>query len=280
MASENGTDTGDSDTRGTGTGHLDHGARGGANGVRGTGDLGSDAERPGNAGSGDAGEQPAGSGATGHADPETEAAGAASPAAKPAGSDLSVRLFRGPAIAPLFDDLAALRIAVFADFPYLYDGDLDYERRYLGRFAAAPGAFVVGAFDGARLVGAATSAPMEQHEDDFAAPLAAAGIAPETVYYCAESVLLPAYRGRGLGHRFFDAREAEARRLGRRHAAFCAVIRPADHPARPEGYRPLDPFWRARGYAPLEGAVARFAWRDRGEVRETEKPLQLWIRAL
>ena len=29
------------------------------------------------------------------------------------------------------DELAALRIRVFRDFPYLYDGDLDYERAYL-----------------------------------------------------------------------------------------------------------------------------------------------------
>lgn len=209
-----------------------------------------------------------------------EGAGSDMVAGANAGSDLSIRLMRGAEIAPVFDDLAALRIAVFADFPYLYDGDPDYERRYLGRFAASPNAFVAGAFEGARLVGAATAAPMEEHEDDFSAPLAAAGIAPSDVYYCAESVLLPEFRGRGLGHRFFDVREAEGRRLGRCHAAFCAVIRPEDHPARPEGYRPLDPFWRRRGYAPLAGAVARFAWRDRGDAEETQKPLQLWMRTL
>jgi GNAT superfamily N-acetyltransferase len=193
---------------------------------------------------------------------------------------VEVRPVRGEALDAVLDDLARLRIEVFRAFPYLYDGDMDYERRYLGRFAASPRAFVAGAFDGARLVGAATSSPMEDHEDDFAAPLAHAGIAPETVYYCAESVLLPEYRGHGIGHRFFDLREREGRGLGRTRAAFCAVIRPDDHPARPAGYRPLDGFWRGRGYAPLEGAVAHFAWRDLGDAAETEKPLQLWMRAL
>jgi GNAT superfamily N-acetyltransferase len=193
---------------------------------------------------------------------------------------LRIEPLRGRGIAAVLDDLAALRISVFRAFPYLYEGDRDYERRYLGRFAAAPRAFVAAAFDGERLVGAATASPMEEHEDDFAAPLAAAGIPPETVYYCAESVLLADYRGQGIGHRFFDLREAEGRALGRSHAAFCAVIRPEDHPARPPDYRPLDPFWRKRGYAPLDGAVARFAWRDLGDAEETEKPLQLWIRRL
>jgi hypothetical protein len=55
---------------------------------------------------------------------------------------------------------------------------------------------------------------------------------------------------------------------------------PGDHPARPEGYRPLDRFWRARGYAPLDGVVAHFGWRDIGEVEETQKPLQFWMRNL
>ena len=28
------------------------------------------------------------------------------------------------------------------------------------------------------------------------------------------------------------------------------------------GYRPLDSFWRARGYAPLPGVIAEFSWKD------------------
>jgi len=58
------------------------------------------------------------------------------------------------------------------------------------------------------------------------------------------------------------------------------VNRPPDHPMRPAEYRPLDGFWRKRGYAPLEGAVARFAWKDLGQASETEKTLQFWMRPL
>ena len=187
-----------------------------------------------------------------------------------------LRVLRGATIAPHLDALAALRIAVFRDWPYLYDGDADYERSYLAHYAA-PGAMVAAAFDGDAMVGAATAAPLEDHAGAFGAAAGALGD-PASVYYLAESVLLPAYRGRGLGHRFFDAREAEAARLGRTTCAFCAVIRPDDHPARPEGARSLEPFWRARGYAPVPGAVARFAWRDVGCAAETEKPLQVWAK--
>lgn len=186
----------------------------------------------------------------------------------------------GAEAAPVLDDLAALRIAVFRDWPYLYDGDLGYERRYLAAYRDNPHAIVAAAFDGGRLVGAATGTPMTGHADDFAAAFDGTGYDLAEIFYCAESVLLPEYRGQGAGHRFFDLREAHARDLGARYVAFCGVQRPADHPARPADYRPLDAFWQKRGYTPLPGVVAHFGWKDIGETEESHKPLQFWMRAL
>jgi len=121
---------------------------------------------------------------------------------------------------------------------------------------------------------------MEDHADGLPAPFEATGISPTDVFYCAESLLLTAWRGQGAGHAFFDRREAFGRELGRRHAAFCGVIRPDDHPLRPPEYRPLDGFWTARGYARLPKAVARFSWKDVDQAQATEKDLQFWIKNL
>ncbi|MDR0810374.1 MAG: GNAT family N-acetyltransferase, partial [Gemmobacter sp.] len=184
------------------------------------------------------------------------------------------------ALDAALDDVARLRITVFRDWPYLYDGTLEYERDYLQTYRDSPGALLVGAFDGERLVGASTGTPMEDHAEDFAAALEPCGVPLDRIFYCAESVLLPAWRGRGLGHAFFDAREAHARALGRTHCAFCSVKRPDDHPMRPVTFRTNDAFWSKRGYAPLPGAMAEFSWRDLGDTEETRKPLQFWFRAL
>lgn len=192
---------------------------------------------------------------------------------------ITTRILTGEAVAGALDHLARLRIAVFRDWPYLYDGDEGYEREYLKAYTA-PGAVVVAAMDGERMIGAATGAPMEHHAEDFAAAFEDRPERLEDIFYCAESVLLPEYRGHGLGHAFFDGREEQGRSLGRRFAAFCSVIRPADHPARPADYRPLDGFWRKRGYEPLPGVVANFHWRDLGEAEETTKQLQFWMKPL
>ncbi|MEV8468806.1 GNAT family N-acetyltransferase [Fluviibacterium sp. DFM31] len=193
---------------------------------------------------------------------------------------LQVRVLTGEALLAALEDLAGLRISVFREFPYLYDGDLDYERRYMRSYADSATAILVGAFAGERLVGAATGTMMADHAGQFATPLKAAGLDIDECFYCAESVLLPAYRGQGAGHRFFDLREDHGRRLGAKWSVFCAVQRPADHPRRPPDYRPHDAFWRKRGYAPLDGAIARFSWRDLDEVAQSEKPLQVWARPL
>src|SRR6056297_4305746 len=193
---------------------------------------------------------------------------------------IRVERLTGAALAAVLPGVARLRIEVFRAFPYLYDGDLAYEERYLQVYRDSDDAILVGAYDGDRLIGAATGTPMEDHADDFGAAFAGTGLALEQIFYCAESVLLPDYRGRGIGHRFFDHREAHARALGRTHSAFCGVIRPQDHPARPAEYLPLDGFWRKRGYAPLEGAIAHYSWRDIGDAEETSKPMQVWIRRL
>ena len=193
---------------------------------------------------------------------------------------LRIETLTGAALAAALDDVARLRIEVFRAWPYLYDGDLAYERDYLQSYRDSAGAVVVGAFDADRLVGAATGTPLADHADDFAAAFAESTLNMADIFYCAESVLLPAYRGQGAGHGFFDAREAHARELGFAKSAFCSVIRPKEHPLHPTGYTPLDPFWRKRGYQPLPGVVAEFAWKDIDRPKETTKTLQFWLRDL
>jgi GNAT superfamily N-acetyltransferase len=177
-------------------------------------------------------------------------------------------------------DLARLRITVFRDWPYLYDGSLDYESRYLAGFLEEPGAILIVAKDGARIIGAATASPMAGQDADLRKPFEDAGHDIARLHYFGESVLLPDYRGHGIGHRFFDAREAAARTDGAEAACFCGVVRPSDHPLRPAGARDLGPFWRGRGYAPLDGVTAQYNWQDIDQTAETSHPMQFWYRML
>ena len=177
--------------------------------------------------------------------------------------------------------LARLRIEVFREFPYLYDGDQDYEARYLQRYIEAPGGVIVLAFAGDEVVGASTDLPLAQADPAFQRPFVEQGYDPATVFYLGESVLLAPYRGRGIGVRFFIEREAHARRTGDfRWSAFCAVARPAGHPRRPPDYRPLDAFWSQRGYQQHPELSTRFRWKDLDEAGESEKIMRFWLKPL
>ena len=188
---------------------------------------------------------------------------------------------QGPEIGPHIDDLARLRIEVFRAFPYLYEGSLDYEQNYLATYASSPESLFVLAFDEERVVGVSTGMPMDHETEAFRKPFFEGGWDPSRIFYFAESVLLPSYRRQGIGVRFFEEREAYARRLGRfDHCCFCAVERPADHPLRPADYVPLNAFWSKRGYVHQPQLRTEFSWRDIGENEESAKPMSFWMKEL
>lgn len=194
---------------------------------------------------------------------------------------LDVRCYNGAAIEPWLDDLARLRIAVFRDWPYLYDGDTDYEADYLRIYLQSPRSVAVLAFDEDRVVGASTGLPLVDESEAFVTPFDGVSIPPNEVFYCGESVLLPAYRGRGIGHRFFDEREAHARSYGDyAWTAFCAVDREPNHPRRPAFHRGNDAFWTKRGYRQRPELHARLPWRELGQRGEVDHTLTFWLRPL
>lgn len=196
-------------------------------------------------------------------------------------ANLQFQSFRGAEIASVFEPLAQLRIAVFRDFPYLYDGSLEYEMRYLQTYANSPRSLLFAVFDAGKMVGATTCIPLPDETEEVQKPFLDAGFDINSIFYFGESILLPQYRGHGLGHRFFDEREAHARSFtDYRFTCFCGVVRPADHPMRPQGYQPLDDFWKKRGYQPVPNLISQFEWQDIGTEAPSQKPMQFWKKDL
>ena len=194
---------------------------------------------------------------------------------------LEMKTFSGADVAPHLDAVAALRIAVFRDWPYLYDGDPAYEARYLATYAQSAESLFVLALDRGRVVGASTGIPLTDESENFRQPFAAKGIPERDVFYFGESVLLREYRGRGLGHRFFDEREGYARRLGRfGMTAFCSVERAAADLRRPPEYVPNDAFWTKRGYRRQEDMFCAIDWREVGAAEPCAHALRFWLRPL
>lgn len=191
---------------------------------------------------------------------------------------LHVKSLSGEAIQPYIADLARLRIEIFRDYPYLYDGDETYENNYLQNYATSPDSLIVIAFDDDKVVGAATAMPLYRASKEVQRPFLAQNIPLEQICYLGESVLQQQYRGQGIGVKFFEEREAYARSNNASYAVFCAVERPLIHPHRPIDYVPLDKFWYKRGYQKRAELHTAFAWKEIDEAKPSEKPMIFWMK--
>lgn len=195
-------------------------------------------------------------------------------------TELVFEKLSGGAIAHRLMELAQLRITVFREWPYLYEGTLANEAEYLQSYIDCPRSLVVLVWDGARCVGASTCLPLADAHAEMRQPFEVAGMDLARIDYFGESVLLPEYRGRGLGVAFFKHREDHARSLGLDLCAFCAVDRDPCDRRKPAGYAGNDSFWEHRGYFRQPQLHCSFSWLDLGETEKSSKNMTFWLRQL
>lgn len=193
----------------------------------------------------------------------------------------SIIKLHGKEITPRLRQIAELRIEIFREFPYLYDGTLEYEEKYLQTYLHSPDSIAILVIDNNEVVGASTGLPLEDETGEFQKPFLDQGYNPKNVFYCGESILKKAYRGRGIYTSFMNAREQYARQLGRfTTICFCGVVRPEAHPLRPDNYQPLDPVWKKFGYTRHPSLKTSYRWKDLMENEETEKEMVFWLKKL
>ena len=193
---------------------------------------------------------------------------------------MTTELLRGEAIRPHLDTIAGLRIGIFQEFPYLYRGEAEYERKYLSVYADSPDGLAILARDGDVLAGAVTALPMGDEAEALAAPVRDALGDLDKVFYVGELLFLPPYRGIGLGSDLIARVEELVRATGRFTSLTCAtIVRPADHPQRPNGFIPIDRFLARTGFTRMDGVIATFDWPELDGV-SIPHTMEYWIKPL
>lgn len=191
-----------------------------------------------------------------------------------------IRHVFGEEIQNYIVDIAALRLEVFKDFPYLYDGNVEDEHKYLERYSLSKNSLVLLAFDNDDIVGASTALPLQYVDLGFKKPFENSSYNISDIFYFGESVLLPQYRGNGIGNKFFQEREKFALSLGYNSFVFCAVNRGQNHSLKPNNYRDLGKWWSRIGYQPMTYFVCNYSWKEVNSEKEVMNSLTFWQKGL
>jgi GNAT superfamily N-acetyltransferase len=187
-----------------------------------------------------------------------------------------MQVVRGEAFGEHIEELGQFRIAIFREYPYLYDGDMAYERAYLERYAAHPDSILLRVDDEKGMVGACTGLPLQCEPDTFQAAFPESD--REKLFYIGELILRADARSHGLGTQLFSAMLDLIERERYPKICLCMVEREKTHPLRPENYISPEPLARKFGFAKCDLARAELSWRDIGEQHETAKPMQIWYK--
>lgn len=194
-------------------------------------------------------------------------------------SAITIRAFTGAEAEPFMDAIAQLRIDNFRDFPYLYDGDLAYERAYLATYFRSPSTRIYLVFDGDTVVGFSNSILLSEESDEFTKPFRDKGLVLEEYLYIGEAILNPPYRGRKLFHELAKLHEDRIRDEKHKNVLCYSVVRSEDHPLRPEDYKPIEALWTRLGFREDPSLNVHIAWKQVDTGKEEGNILAAWIHA-
>ncbi|MFA8450044.1 MAG: GNAT family N-acetyltransferase [Bacteroidales bacterium] len=175
--------------------------------------------------------------------------------------------------------LSKLRIKIFKEYPYLYDGDLEYEKEYLNTYANSKNAFVISLSLNNRIIGACTAIPLLEEVDEFKTPLTKENYKIEELFYIGEIILEKEFRNCGKGKELMQTAITYIKNNYPKYKKIiiCTVNRDNNSYPIPNEYKDLKYLWEKFNFKKLERPIAYFSWKEINETEESLKPMNFWI---
>ena len=108
-----------------------------------------------------------------------------------------MEVLKGNEIKNYVDELGRFRIEIFKEFPYLYEGNMEYERNYLYRYTKSSESILILMKDTRGLFGACTGIPLQDEDTEHVRPFQKINI--EEIFYIGELMVRADSRGKRLG---------------------------------------------------------------------------------
>jgi GNAT superfamily N-acetyltransferase len=189
-----------------------------------------------------------------------------------------MEILKGSEIKNYIDNLGHFRIKIFKEYPYLYEGDMQYEREYLSRYSKSQKSIVILTQDRQGLVGVCTGIPLEDENTEFIKPFQASDI--KEIFYIGEVMVRADSREKGLGTNLLATMLDFIKPPKFKTVCLYTVDRGTNHPLRPPKYKSPESLWNRFGFSKDPAKIVYFRWKDIGDATNTEKPMNVWIKNL
>lgn len=194
-----------------------------------------------------------------------------------------VKIITGSNIANYTHEVASLRCDIFKEFPYLYQGNLSFEYKYIENFSKQQDSVLLLAYKENLLIGCSTGMPLlDNFHEELKLIFRENSYNISELYLFGESVIKKDFRQRGLGGLFFSMRENYVYNCSNnkyKFTSFFAIEREYTHPARPKNYYDLSHFWHKKGYVKTDMQVY-MSYKEIGEHTDSAKLMSIWIKPL
>lgn len=192
----------------------------------------------------------------------------------------TIKLLTGEELRSFLPFVAQQRINTFREFPYLYEGTIEYETDYLQTYQENEHAAIAVAYVDNKIAGFATGVALNTFDKAMAEAMKQAGLDPTRFYYIGEVIVTPSFRGNKIAEALFAALEQYGQSRGYAAGCFMTVVRADDDPQMPDNYRSLDRLWNRVGYKKSKITV-NYEWptiQANGSIKEKNNQLILWLK--
>lgn len=191
-------------------------------------------------------------------------------------------ILHGHEITEYLGDIIRLRLDVFGEYPYLYEGTAEEEFEYIEEtYIKIPESVVCLVFDNERVIGAATGVPLNKTRTKVHLPLVKAGYNINDIFFLGELVLEKEYRGLKLGQQLYQSFENYVKNNTKCDTvAFYEVERSLNDPLKPSNYISRDSYWLKQGFFKHSELKTEGQWKIIGDKEETFHPMVYWLKSI
>lgn len=102
---------------------------------------------------------------------------------------IRIEVFSGPEAKKYIEEIAQMRIILFKEFPYLYQGTIADEEKYLETYFNSPDATIILIFNNEKVVGLSSSIPLTRESAEIQQPFLQQNFALHQYLYWGSTII-------------------------------------------------------------------------------------------